>query len=267
MKHVKLVALLSGIGSIVALDAMALPSVTLTGTIRDFCAPAIAGTCTQNPDFEGAIGGLQTGQVAGTLGLDGKPVFVGPAKPGFTTAANFNQWYNDVPGVNQAAPFSVTLDETAPGSGIFSFQDNSFFPIDGLLFGNQGRSHNYHFTLELHGQFSFKAGDSFSFTGDDDLWVFVDDKLFLDLGGVHPAANGSFTSGDLIAAGLLEDTVYDISIFFAERHTTQSNFQITTSFSFVPAPVPATLALFGIGLIGLATVQGPRRGAVVSRRG
>ncbi len=264
MKHVKLVALLSGIGSIVALDAMALPSVTLTGTIRDFCAPAIPGTCTQNPDFEGTIGGLQPGQVDSTLGLDGKPVFVPPAKSGFTTAANFNQWYNDVAGVNQAAPFDVTLNETAPGSGMFSFQDNSFFPIDGQLFGNQGRSHNYHFTLELHGQFSFKAGDSFAFTGDDDLWVFVDDKLVLDLGGVHAAASDSFTSADLINAGLLEDTVYDISIFFAERHTTQSNFAITTSFSFVPAPVPASLALFGVGLIGLASAHG-RRGMAIRR--
>lgn len=261
MTHGKLVALFSAIGAVAAVDAMAAPTLTLNGTIRDFCAPGISNTCTRNPDFQGTIGGLQPGQIAPTLGADGDPDFVGPAKPGFSNAANFEQWYDDVAGVNQSAPFVLTLSETAPNSGIFGFQDSSFFPIDGQLFGNQGRSHNYHFTLELHGQMSFEAGDTLDFTGDDDLWVFIDDKLFLDLGGVHAPASGSFDSTDLLNAGLMENTLYDIDIFFAERHTTQSNFQIETSFNVTPTPVPATLGLLGAGLAALATASTHRRRA------
>lgn len=223
-------------------------SVTLTGTIRDFSVA--------HPDMQNVIGGVQTGQVQSTLGADGLPVWQGPAKPGFTTEANFNQWYRDVPGVNLSDAFQLTLNETAPGSGILSYDNNSFFPIDNLLGGNEGFSHNYFFTLQLAGQFSFLAGQSFTFTGDDDLWVFFGGKLGIDLGGVHAAASRTVTSAQLEALGLTPGTNYALDIFFAERHTTQSNFKIETSFAVSPpnvVPVPATLPLLlaGIGAVGI----------------
>lgn len=218
-------------------------TVTLSGTIRDFNA--------SHPDFEGTIGGLQTGQVRNVIGKDDKPEWKGNAKSGFTNKANFEQWYRDVPGVNQSKAFDLKLSD-AGSPGTYKYTNSSFFPIDGQLFGNEGRSHNYHFTLELAGKFSFQNGDFLTFNGDDDLWIFFGGKLGIDLGGVHSAAGSTITSADLKTLGLKTGVEYDLNIFFAERHTTQSNFSLTTNFDFpaaTPVPLPGSLPLLAGALV------------------
>lgn len=238
--------------------------VTLTGTIRDFCAPSIDNSCTQLSDFEGGIPGVVTGMVASTLS-GGLPTAVSPnIVTGASSPANFAKWYVDSPGFNSPTPAAITLTETAPGSGTYKFSDSTFFPIDGQLYGNQGQSHNYHFTMHLEGQLAFSdptagADKNFTFTGDDDLWVFVDGKLVLDLGGVHGAATASFTEETLKSLGLVAGTPYDLDIFFAERHTTESKFEITTTLDITPPPElpePATLLL---ALPALAALVSRRR--------
>jgi fibro-slime domain-containing protein len=240
--------------------ALGASAVTLTGTVRDFCAPSIAGACTHlTPDFEDSLSGFTPGMVASTL-VGGLPV-PGPALgAGGSTPANFAKWYTDSPGFNSSMAYSLTLAEGPPGT--FTFSDPDFFPIDGMLFGDQGRSHNYHFTLHLEGLLSFSdptagADKIFTFTGDDDLWVFVDGKLALDLGGVHGAISASFTEETLKGLGLVAGTSYDLDIFFAERHTVASSFAITTTLDIDPPPPPGlpepgTLLLAAGALLALA---------------
>jgi fibro-slime domain-containing protein len=91
--------------------------------------------------------------------------------------------------------------------------------------------HNFHFTTEVKYWFQYVAANSpvLDFTGDDDVWVFVNGKLAVDIGGVHPPKSGSVTLDPTAAAsyGLADGKVYAISIFHAERKTEGSSFRLT----------------------------------------
>ncbi len=213
--------------------------ITLTSTIRDFLDT--------QADFEKEIA-TEKGIVTDTIGLDRKPVYNKGDGSGSATThgqTSFDQWYRDVAGVNQSTSYSVTLADL--GGGLYGFSSNSFFPIDDQLLGNQGRPHNYHFTLELHSQFTYQPGQAFTFAGDDDVFVFINDQLALDLGGVHSIQTGSV---NLDTLGLTANQTYNFDLFFAERHTTESNFAMETSLVLeqpTTVPVPSALLLGGIG--------------------
>ena len=225
------------LGALPYQDASA-ATISITGTLRDFCNPAIAATCTAHPNFEsGVVSGVVPGMVSSTLGLDGNPVYIAGGAGATTSAADFNQWYNDVAGVNIPMPLAITLDDTGH-PGIYTYINSVFFPADGLLFGNQGRPHNYHFTYEIHSQFTYMGGETFSFTGDDDVWVFINKQLVVDIGGVHGAASGSVSLDTL---GLTVGNTYDFDMFFAERQTVSSSFRIDTSIALTPPEDPQVI--------------------------
>jgi fibro-slime domain-containing protein len=146
-----------------------------------------------------------------------------------TDAPTFAQWYTDVPDVNQKTQLVLNLTEIQPG--LFSYSNNQFFPVDNMLWGNEGNAHNYHFTTEIHTQFSYLGGETFTFQGGDDVWVFIDDQLVIDLGGVHGVVMGTV---DLDNLGLTVGQTYSLDVFHAERHTVDSNFRIDTTICAVP---------------------------------
>ena len=206
--------------------------------IRDFTV--------SHPDFR-SRGGIDTGFVASRLGPDRKPVYTGPSGGTATTAGPefFGQWFNDVPGVNVSTTKTLTFEDAG---GMYEFQAPSFFPIDGELFGNEGLDHNYLFTLELHSYFQYMPGMSLTFSGCDDLFLFINRELVLDLGGVHDGLSGSI---DLDTLNLLAGHSYDFDLFYAGRKTDLSSFKITTSIALNSGcTTPAFWSNYGLGSPG-----------------
>ena len=224
-------------------------SIILTGTIRDFKAYRLKDLSINeggHQDFQRYVGEdgdyapmSEHGLIASdVLDEDGKPSY----KPGdgstitTTNRENFSQWYRDVPGVNQSMSHSIVLTDP-DGDGVYSFardinEAESFFPIDNMLWGNEGYEHNYHFTYELDPvMFTYLPGTEtdpriFTFKGDDDVFVYIDGQKVIDIGGIHGQEEQSV---NLDLLGLTPGDNYELKLFFAERNVTHSNFRLDTN--------------------------------------
>jgi fibro-slime domain-containing protein len=88
---------------------------------------------------------------------------------------------------------------------------------------------NMNFCMESHAKFIYTKGQTFSFRGDDDVWVFINDKLVIDLGGIHEAKADSVKLDTL---GLIENKEYTWDFFYCERQPCGSSLRIKTSIFF-----------------------------------
>jgi len=85
---------------------------------------------------------------------------------------------------------------------------------------------NGFFCFESHANFIYDPEQEFIFRGDDDIWVYINNKLVIDLGGTHLAAPGKVRLSTL---GLIDGAEYPIDIFFCDRRSTMSNVRISTN--------------------------------------
>ncbi|WP_179393914.1 SpaA isopeptide-forming pilin-related protein [Lacticaseibacillus absianus] len=228
--------------------------------------------------WTGAGNGPRQGIVQPQLDDAGYPVL---AQDG----SSLQYLFAPVEGQTQGIKFYGSTDDASDDHDLFDYQDGTysfdsatgtkrlndeyrfetdrrnqgqFFPFDQVQSVNGGNDHwfglsmNFDYLMPEGGRIQNRDGSKtpmiFTFSGDDDFWLFIDGQLALDLGGIHDAAEGSidFTTGTVTAgnkaamdaghrrqvtttqlsAALMKPGTHNIKIFYMERGNSQSNLAV-----------------------------------------
>jgi len=174
----------------------------------------------------------------------------------FSPPADFLDWFNDKDtSVNRPVLIDLPFTYDA-ATGTYGYDNQAFFPINAggawtqvgaaPPFGdliNDGSPNNFGFTLEFHTDFTYQKGKGqvFNFRGDDDVFVFINGKKVIDLGGIHGPETALLNLDSIAASvGITDSNNYPLDFFYAERHCCGSSIRISTSLEFQPlAALPA----------------------------
>ena len=223
-----------------------------------------SGGCGGSNARDSKKNGYMAGMVEEYLGPNGVPVRAANFPEACKITEHLNQWF--LPQVvatkngkdySNATCRSIELsldndgywlgqkDSQSPEGGLFLLDDFEYLdeektiknPFYDNIAGSTNKRHNYGFTMKIQASFEYVPGQYFEFFGDDDVWVFINNKLVVDIGGQHAQVFGSV---NLDTLGLTSGKSYPFHIFYAERHTSASNFMMRTS---INLEIPSNIAI------------------------
>ena len=144
----------------------------------------------------------------------------------------YDQIYN--PGWNGISIPKLRFDPI--GNHGYGKNGSIYHELTGNVSAEYYNNTNYNMTLEGHAQFVYYEDDNlyFTFTGDDDVYLFVNGKLVMDLGGAHSISKVKIKLNDVRdLCGLKDGQVYDFDFYYMERHGIAANFGIDTNIKIV----------------------------------
>jgi fibro-slime domain-containing protein len=150
-----------------------------------------------------------------------------------TIKKNFDLWFRDSPSVIQKKSVRLLGNvDSGDDDDVQFYGGSNFFPFDRMVDAssnndNTDGKHNYYFTCEHHSEFVYThgLGAYVSYASANDGWLYVNDRLVLDLGGIHEAINKTVRLDGL---NLADGSTCKLDIYFANRLPPSSSLALTT---------------------------------------
>lgn len=200
-----------------------------------------------HPDFEPKKndGKLVKNMVENTLDPDGLPVF--KQSPSGTTENSFYMWYRDIPGINKTFCKTLQLNKKNQNPITYEYNSQSFYPlgIDEGFGKTPPYKVNGGFTDVINFYVLYNGDGRIDISGDDDIWVFINGILAIDLGGCHATEQASVNIKDSTITkeingksysykhnqefDISEGQVVKVKIFHAERCASGSSLKLNVS--------------------------------------
>ena len=165
------------------------------------------------------------------LGSDDLPIFVNQSR--------FGYFFTPTEGVNMVSNITLHLDKSP--EGIYTLNYLDYFPIDNMLYGNEGYQHNYFFTTRTFWMIDYKGGEYAYLRYDDGMLLYLNGHLIVNEPDLHYNSSTRLLIDDIAGdAGMVPGNTYKLHIFHMERHTSMSMFYIETDLLIHPPTCPQT---------------------------
>lgn len=191
---------------------------------------------------------IEQGLVEFELDENYLPVVMGTGKLTPNRGLDMERWFKAVEGKSESYAGVLKMQYVARGAE-FVFEAEKFYPLDTVEFSKGDKvnidGHNHLFTMSFAVPFTvLRSGmEELELTADDDTFVFVGDRLVLDMGGIHDAVTGKFVireNGEIYVGVDGEDLAYSgvkvgkndgsiVRIFHADRDAADSTFNVKFS--------------------------------------
>lgn len=166
-----------------------------------------------------------------------------------TSAAGKTHFVYEGTSTTTLNPFLPVTDRNTATGMTF----NPYYQDDGVINGVKKQTtkdtlykRNFNFAMISEGEFVYHADDElfFDFEGDDDVYLFINNELVMDIGSAHSIDAVRFELNDYVNAAkagtlgsaernsrlaLVEGETYSFKFYYMERHSYGSNIRISTN--------------------------------------